>query len=222
MAQKNPLREQVEHQIVDHEESKMSDAATLGVQGVQGVHHSAYPTWKPRETVHFYRDVLGFPLVHCITARGWGHQGRYPDFLHFFFDVGKGARIAFFYYFGVDEYHDDSPEKPYVLGRSRHLAVRVEDEAELETYRQRLEAGGYEILYRVAHETLESIYVNDPNGYPFEITVDLRPLDEQDAADAELTLDALVDLAEHGRPTLESVWERKAQLISERLDVAGR
>ena len=68
---------------------------------LDGVDHTARPTWKLRETIEFYRDVLGLPLVHTISARGWGAPGH-PDFLHFFFDAGKGATIAFFYYIGTD------------------------------------------------------------------------------------------------------------------------
>lgn len=55
---------------------------------LHGVDHSARPTWSLRETVTFYRDVLGLPLIHTISARGWGQPGH-PDFLHFFFDAGN-------------------------------------------------------------------------------------------------------------------------------------
>ncbi|MDO8714385.1 MAG: VOC family protein, partial [Polynucleobacter sp.] len=68
--------------------------------GLLGVHHTARPTWKLKETVEFYRDVLGLKLIHCLVAKGWpeGH----PDFLHFFFDSGAGSTIAFFYYLGTE------------------------------------------------------------------------------------------------------------------------
>src|SRR5215210_1489947 len=68
---------------------------------VQGVDHVAFPTFDPVGTVRFYRDVLGFPVVHSICAAGWGPEDH-PDFLHFFFDIGNDDRIAFFYYFGLD------------------------------------------------------------------------------------------------------------------------
>jgi hypothetical protein len=32
---------------------------------LHGVDHTARPTWKLRETVHFYRDILGLPLQHA-------------------------------------------------------------------------------------------------------------------------------------------------------------
>jgi catechol 2,3-dioxygenase-like lactoylglutathione lyase family enzyme len=35
---------------------------------VRGVDHSAFPTFDPVGTVRFYRDVLGFPVVHSICA----------------------------------------------------------------------------------------------------------------------------------------------------------
>ncbi len=44
---------------------------------VRGVDHAAFPTFDPAGTVRFYRDVLGFPVVHSICAAGWG-PGRPP------------------------------------------------------------------------------------------------------------------------------------------------
>ena len=67
---------------------------------LRGVDHTARPTWKLRETIEFYRDKLGLPLVHVISARGWG-PATHPDFLHLFFDSGNGSSIAFFYSFGT-------------------------------------------------------------------------------------------------------------------------
>ena len=69
---------------------------------LNGVDHTARPTWKLRETIEFYRDKLGLPLVHVISARGWG-PATHPDFLHFFFDSGNGSTIAFFHYLGSEE-----------------------------------------------------------------------------------------------------------------------
>ena len=79
---------------------------------LKGVNHTARPTWKLKETVEFYRDVLGLPLVHTISARGWG-PATHPDFLHFFFDSGNGSTIAFFYYLG-SEPPAELKERPYM------------------------------------------------------------------------------------------------------------
>jgi catechol 2,3-dioxygenase-like lactoylglutathione lyase family enzyme len=184
--------------------------------GMRGVDHVAYPTWKLEETVHFYRDVLGFPLKHCILAPGWGDQPM-PDFAHFFFDIGAGGTIAFFYYFGLPEYRD--PNVPDRINRSRHLALAVDTEEELDGYQRRLEEGGYPLRFRIKHELIESIYVWDPNDYAIEITRPLRPLEEADTVDTELSIQALIDVTKQPEPSLAKVWERKAELISEKLGV---
>jgi catechol 2,3-dioxygenase-like lactoylglutathione lyase family enzyme len=186
--------------------------------GLRGADHIAYPTWKVAETVHFYRDVLGFPLQHCILAPGWG-KVPHPDFAHFFFDIGAGGRIAFFYYFGVEPYEDvHVPER---VRLSRHTALLVDTVEELDAYQRRIESHGVQLRFRVMHELIESIYVTDPNGYSIEISRPLRELTETDAVDADLTIQALIDVTEGEAPSLAKVWERKAELIGERLGDGG-
>jgi catechol 2,3-dioxygenase-like lactoylglutathione lyase family enzyme len=176
--------------------------------GMRGVDHVAYPTWKLSETVHFYRDVLGFPLKHCILAPGWG-KDPHPDFAHFFFDIGAGGTIAFFYYFNTPEYRDlNIPDR---INRARHLALAVDTLEELDHYQKRIEDGGYQLRFRIEHEL---------NGYGIEISRPLRPLQEADTVDTELSIQALVDVTQGPEPTLAKVWERKAKLIAERLGVS--
>jgi catechol 2,3-dioxygenase-like lactoylglutathione lyase family enzyme len=182
-------------------------------EGVRGIDHIAYPTWRPAETVRFYRDVLGFPLVHSITAKGWGNHGH-PDFVHFFFDIGAGGRIAFFYYFGVDEYED--PNITRLIQTARHTAILVDTDEELTYYQRRIESAGEVLRYRISHELIESIYTVDPNGYHIEFCRQLRPVMEHDAVDAEITLAALGEVAGQPEPTLEKLLERKAALIADR------
>lgn len=184
--------------------------------GTQGVDHVAFVTWKPEETIHFYRDLLGFPLVHCILAPGWGNDPQ-PDFAHFFFDIGAGARLAFFFYFGEARYED--PDLTPMLAKARHLALLVDSREELERYRDRLRNAGYPMRHKgevVEHELIESIYAYDPNGYNLEFSHKLRPLTANDAADTELSIQALIDVARMPEPTLAKVWERKGQLIEAR------
>src|SRR6516225_11488702 len=111
------------------------DANTLKLDGVD---HTARPTWKLRETIEFYRDVLGLPLVHTISARGWGAPGH-PDFLHFFFDAGKGATIAFFYYIGTDRPEKYVPEDHHFYAAT-HTAWSVPTEEELVRWKTTLES----------------------------------------------------------------------------------
>jgi catechol 2,3-dioxygenase-like lactoylglutathione lyase family enzyme len=140
---------------------------------VRGVDHTAFPTFDPAATVRFYHEVLGFPIAHTICAKGWGPEAH-PDFIHFFFDIGHGDRIAFFYYFGLerfaepaggDAYASFGPEVPVFFARSRHLAINVESQAEMLDYKRLLDASDWPCEMQVQHETIESIYVHDPNGY---------------------------------------------------------
>ena len=160
--------------------------------GLRGVDHVAYPTWKPEETVHFYRDVLGFPLAHCILAPGWGND-PHPDFVHFFFDIGAGARLAFFYYFGVEPYED-----PNVPDRIKTGAAPGDARRHRRGARRTTSAGSRRrassCASAIMHELIESIYVWDPNGYSIEISRKLRPLTEADAVDTELSIQALIDV----------------------------
>lgn len=189
---------------------------------VQGVDHVAFPTFDPAATVKFYRDTLGFPVTHTVCAAGWGAKGH-PDFIHFFFDAGHGARVAFFYYFGLsqpavsprgDAYSAFGQDIPAFFIRSRHLALHVGSEEELLAYRAKLDASDWPVKAQVVHETIESIYVHDPNGYLLEFTRDLRPVTPQEYKDAELTIDALLDVVAEGDATLARLYERKGDLIS--------
>jgi catechol 2,3-dioxygenase-like lactoylglutathione lyase family enzyme len=179
---------------------------------LHGVHHTARPTWKLGETVRFYRDLLGLPLVHAISAKGWGPE-NHPDFLHFFFDSGNGSTIAFFYYIGTDRPQKLIPTDNY-QDRATHTAWRVESEAELLQWRARVEAVGITLRYQIRHEVIESIYFNDPNGYPIEITWQVRPFNVHDAEDARRTLEAAVAVEEASNrsfTSIEPVWQEKAR-----------
>lgn len=189
---------------------------------MQGVDHVAFPTFDPEKTVEFYRDVLGFPVVHSICAAGWG-SSDHPEFIHFFFDAGRGARIAFFYYFGFEQpergpkgdvYAGFSEDTPRFFIRSRHLALHVDSEEDLAEYRRRLDASDWPVEFQVQHETIESIYTHDPNGYVFEISRALRPITPQEDEDANLTVDALIDVVRsQAEPTMHDLLVRKAELI---------
>jgi RNA polymerase sigma-70 factor (ECF subfamily) len=47
-----------------------------------------------------------------------------------------------------------------------------------------LEAVGVNVKYQIRHEVIESIYFNDPNGYPLEVTWQVRPFEAVDHDDA--------------------------------------
>ena len=182
---------------------------------LNGVDHSARPTWKLRETVEFYRDKLGLPLVHAITAKGWGRAKEpHADFIHFFFDAGKGCTIAFFYYIGTKQPPELMVPRGY-MAMANHTAWSVETEADLLAWQARLEAAGVQVSQFIKHEILELIYFRDPNFYPLEITRPLRAVERLDGVDAELTIAAALELADAGGWTnIEQLWRLKAQHVA--------
>jgi len=171
---------------------------------VRGINHMAFPTFDPAGTIHFYRDVLGLPLVQTMQVKAWGPEYQ-RDFVHFFFDIGNADCLAFFYYFGQESYTDEN--LPPLLDLGRHVALHVDTLEDLDGLQKRIEDAGLKLDMRVMHETVESIYV--------------RELTAADAVDAEVTAQALLDvLASDGEPTLDALWARKAELITSRARAA--
>ncbi|RKE36363.1 catechol 2,3-dioxygenase-like lactoylglutathione lyase family enzyme [Paraburkholderia sp. BL23I1N1] len=194
-----------------------------------GVDHTARPTWKLRETVEFYRDTLGLPLVHTISARGWGPE-THPDFLHFFFDSGNGSTIAFFYYLG-DAKPAERPLMPPTpddhVFDATHTAWLADSAEQLQAWKDMLESKGVEVSSTTQHEVIESIYFRDPNGYFIEITVKLRPLQLLDAQDAAWTLQAAMDAEAatsqqaHAVHKIDTVWREKGKLLCGEFGITG-
>lgn len=186
---------------------------------ISGVHHTARPTWKLTETVHFYRDLLGLPLVHAISARGWGPEDH-ADFLHFFFDSGNQSTIAFFYYIGTTPPDFVAVRDDYRY-RASHTAWRVDTREELLACRAKIQAAGIQVKYQIRHEVIESIYFDDPNGYSLEITWQVRPFETIDKQDATRTLEAgmALEQAQHnGFRTIDQVWLKKGAALAQAFD----
>lgn len=190
---------------------------------IAGVHHTARPTWKLAETVRFYRDLLGLPLVHAISARGWGPEDH-ADFLHFFFDSGNGSTIAFFYYIGTTPPDFATARDDYQY-RASHTAWRVETREQLLECRAKVEAAGIPLKYQIRHEVIESIYFDDPNGYGLEVTWQVRPFEATDRQDAQRTLEAAMALEEarDGQPftAIDQVWAAKGAALSRAFELEG-
>jgi catechol 2,3-dioxygenase-like lactoylglutathione lyase family enzyme len=126
----------------------------------RGLHHTALICADVERTVHFYQDVLEFPLTEIVENRD------YPGSSHFFFDIGNGNLLAFFDLPGLDL-------GPYteVLGGLHHMAISV-DPTRWERLRTNLGAAGVE--YQTESGT--SIYFRDPDGARLELIAD--PLGE--------------------------------------------
>jgi len=66
---------------------------------VRGVHHLALVCRDVEETIRFYQDTLGFPLVELVENRDYAGSS------HFFFDIGNRNLLGFFDFPG----HDHKP-----------------------------------------------------------------------------------------------------------------
>jgi hypothetical protein len=127
--------------------------------------------------------------------------------VHFFFDIGDGNLLAFFYYFG---WKRPQPH-PRALQQATHIAIRVPDEQSLHDIHRRLTEAGYTPEKSVVkHETIESIYLWDPNDLMLEFTWDVRPMDQRDVQDAQHSMDALVATVAAGGQSIEDFWRIKA------------
>ena len=61
----------------------------------RGIHHAALICSDVEQTIRFYQDVLGFPLVELVENRDY--QGS----SHFFFDLGNQTLLGFFDFPGL-------------------------------------------------------------------------------------------------------------------------
>ena len=119
----------------------------------RGVHHLALLCSDVEQTIRFYQDLLGFPLVELFENRD------YKGSTHLFFDLGHDNTLAFFDFpdLGLGPYAE-------VLGGFHHLAISVSRE-QWDAARARLAEAG--IPTQIESEI--SLYFSDPDGVRLEL-----------------------------------------------------
>lgn len=122
---------------------------------VQGVHHLALICRDVEETIQFYQEFLGFPLVELLENRDYAGSS------HFFFDIGNHNLLGFFDFPGHD--HPDFQE---TIGGVQHIALSTSPENFAAT-KEKLDAAGVEYL-GPDRGVLNSLYIRDPNGIGIE------------------------------------------------------
>src|SRR5215471_3671456 len=123
---------------------------------VQGVHHLALICRDTEETIKFYQDFLGFPLVELVENRDYAGSS------HFFFDVGNRNLLGFFDFPGHDH-----PAWQETIGNVQHIAISVGPE-QFAAAKARLDERGMEYL-GPDRGVEDSIYFRDPNGLGLEL-----------------------------------------------------
>ncbi|MFW6317594.1 MAG: VOC family protein [Halorubrum sp.] len=112
------------------------------------------------DTIAFYRDVLGLPLV--VRQPNLDRE----EVEHLFFDAGDGRLVTFF----VDESRDSAERQDPEIGAVHHLAFSVAPE-ELTAIRDRLLDAGHEVS-EFDRGAFHSLYTHDHNGLVIELAAD--------------------------------------------------
>ncbi len=173
----------------------MSESKNMGIK-YQGVHHLALVSRDMERTVDFYTNILGMELVKGFDLAGG--QGQ-----HFFFDMGGGNLLAFFWFRdapdaapGIASAKDLVLEGPSISsahGSMNHVAF-IAPVDEIEAYRENLIAKGVHCTDMVNHADIEtkpgvdrttekidettwvrSFYFFDPDGIMLEFCADVSP-----------------------------------------------
>jgi glyoxylase I family protein len=121
----------------------------------RGVHHLALICRDVEETIRFYQEFLGFPLVELLENRDYAGSS------HFFFDIGNRNLLGFFDFPG----HDHPPFSE-TIGAVQHLALSVDAE-HFASIKAKLDADGIDYL-GPDRGASDSLYVRDPNGIGLE------------------------------------------------------
>jgi catechol 2,3-dioxygenase-like lactoylglutathione lyase family enzyme len=150
------------------------------------LNHVAYPTWDSQATYDFYTEVMRCTFLAAIQLDAVPSVSAPTPFLHTFYGFSSGEAIAFFEVEGLERpAHDPIPSW------IRHLALNVASHEELLAWQAHLKDVGADTVGIVDHDgTWESLYVFDPNGVRLELTVQTRPLDDDDAAEGKEILAA--------------------------------
>src|ERR1700722_3913800 len=160
---------------------------------IRGINHVALVCRDMERTVDFYTNVLGMPLIKTIDLpHGMGQ--------HFFFDIGNGDALAFFWFPNAPEAapgigaagHLPTSGKSIASahGSMNHVALNVPAE-KIDEYYEKLVAKGVKPTKILNHDDSErqvslevspttfvrSIYFFDPDGVCLEFAAWTRVLD---------------------------------------------
>lgn len=134
----------------------LTDKAARPASTARGIHHAAFVCKDVEETIRFYQEFLGFPLVELVENRD------YTGSSHFFFDLGNRTLLGFFDFPG----HDHEAYKE-TIGALQHMAISVTAES-FANAKQKLDDAGIEYA-GPDRGADDSLYFRDPNGMGIEL-----------------------------------------------------
>lgn len=138
----------------------MTDAPKLS-----GIHHVAYRCKDAKETVEFYKDVMGMDFQLAIAEDKVPSTGAPDPYMHVFLDAGNGNVLAFFELPTQTEMGRDENTPLWV----QHIAFKVDTMDDLMNAKARAESRGLDVLGPTNHGIFKSIYFFDPNGHRVEL-----------------------------------------------------
>ncbi|WP_088330373.1 VOC family protein [Lacimicrobium sp. SS2-24] len=132
---------------------------------IKRIHHVAYRCKDAKQTVEFYRDLLGMDFQLAIAENEVPSTKEPDPYMHVFLDAGMGNVLAFFEIPNSPEMGRDENTPAWV----QHIAFEVESMDELLAAKEKLEANGVDVLGPTDHTIFKSIYFFDPNGHRIEL-----------------------------------------------------
>ena len=145
------------------------------------LHHVAYRCRDAGETADFYTKLLGLRLAHIIVQDRVPSTHAYSPHAHIFFEMADGSYIAFFELAAAPPAQKDPNTPDWV----QHLALEIDDEAELLASKGRLLAAGIDVVGPTDHGFCKSIYFFDPSGHRTELTARTDHAHQRDQFAAE-------------------------------------
>ena len=164
------------------------------------LHHLAISTADMKGQIAFFSDVLGMELV----ALYWMHgvEGAWHGFLK----LNETCAIAFVHTKGngalapvIGLSHAGNPGESSAPGTMQHVALNVDNEAELLAMRDRIRSRGVPVLGPIHHGFCTSIYFAGPENLSLEISTSGNaeaPLDPSRWIDPEVVALAGISPAE--------------------------
>ena len=168
---------------------------------LQRIHHVAYRCKDAKETVAFYRDLLGMEFKLAIAEDRVPSTGDPDPYMHVFLDAGMGNVLAFFELPNSPEMDRDRNTPEWV----QHIAFEVGSYAELMDYKTKIEAAGLDVLGPTNHGIFDSIYFFDPNGHRLELAAN-KGTAEQMSALKSVADDMLAEWSETKRAPQHAAW----------------
>ena len=180
---------------------------------IRGVNHLALVCKDMARTVEFYRDILGMPLIKTLDLPGGMGQ-------HFFFDIGNGDSLAFFWFPGAPEAVPgiSAPSQLPGAGDIRtahgsmnHIAFDVPAE-KFDEYVAKLRAKGVKVGAVMNHDNsprqvseqvtddvwVRSVYFWDPDG----VMLEFASWTHTGFTDADVAHEAVDAAGEKSRPVV--------------------